>query len=446
MKSNMKNKVITRYIVGVLIGVLIICWVRSSGWALDNNELFSQFQFNFITPGARATALGGAFIGLADDATAVESNPAGLTILSKSEVSVEWKYILYTTEQYFGNLSWTNDITRRDFDNAVQSIPFTSLVYPYKPFVFSLYRQELVNYEISYRTGANLIVIPGISDPAAGTLHHFLPVDASVDLAVTNYGIGVAVELFEGFSIAVSPRWVEMNMNAQTTRYGLNLEYPEATNFSDDDIHSKHWIDDSDSGFSVNAGVLWRPLRKLSFGTVYRSGTSFTITEKGFNRGVLISGSEDITLNIPDSFGAGIAFGLTDFLTFTLDVVHIQYEDLLEGFEILIEPQYLSKNNYTVNNATEVHFGVEYILPHDKRSIVLRAGVYNEPDHTIRFTGTTGDPEQDVVEKEAFPGGEDQIHITGGVGLVVNKHFQVDAAANFADRMKQLSLSAVYKF
>ena len=35
-------------------------------------------QFDFVNPGAKSLALGGAFTGLADDATAGFANPAGL--------------------------------------------------------------------------------------------------------------------------------------------------------------------------------------------------------------------------------------------------------------------------------------------------------------------------------------------------------------------------------
>src|SRR5436190_17051535 len=46
-------------------------------------------QFDFINPGAKSLALGGAFAGLADDATAAFANPAGLTQLGSAELSVE---------------------------------------------------------------------------------------------------------------------------------------------------------------------------------------------------------------------------------------------------------------------------------------------------------------------------------------------------------------------
>ena len=46
-------------------------------------------QFNFLTPGARSMAMGGAFIGAADDATAAFSNPAGLAFFGTVQLTFE---------------------------------------------------------------------------------------------------------------------------------------------------------------------------------------------------------------------------------------------------------------------------------------------------------------------------------------------------------------------
>ena len=51
----------------------------------------AQLIVNLSTPGARALAMGGAFIGVADDATTAVTNPAGLSNLSIPEVYVEGK-------------------------------------------------------------------------------------------------------------------------------------------------------------------------------------------------------------------------------------------------------------------------------------------------------------------------------------------------------------------
>ena len=38
--------------------------------AVTDEEVFRNFRFNFVNPGGRAVAMGGAFVGIADDATA----------------------------------------------------------------------------------------------------------------------------------------------------------------------------------------------------------------------------------------------------------------------------------------------------------------------------------------------------------------------------------------
>ena len=50
--------------------------------AVTDEEVFRTFRFNFVNPGGRALAMGGAFVGIADDATAAAANPAGLTNLN----------------------------------------------------------------------------------------------------------------------------------------------------------------------------------------------------------------------------------------------------------------------------------------------------------------------------------------------------------------------------
>lgn len=444
-----------KHIKGVFIAIIIVMCFHSSGLALTNEEVFSQFQFNFITPGARATGLGGAFIGLADDATAVESNPAGLTQLYDSEVSLEFKHIAYVTEQIFENLRYDTSITRREFDNAVQGISFTSVAFPYKWFVFSLYRQELLNYESSYQTSQYPIRLLH-----EGTNWVIYPIDASIDLTVTNYGIGFAIQPIEGFSIAISPRWSEMELTASSRRFyddeTTDIFYnPYPVDFSEDDLLNANIINDNDGNFSVNAGLIWRlqwleekfNIPRASIGAVYRSGAKFEVTETFLNPVFIedkdwarITDLSEFTLKVPDSFGAGIAVRPIDNLTLTLDVVHIEYKDLLKDFDIVFGQDIRIPKEYSVDNATEVHFGVEYVLSLGERILGLRAGVYNDPDHTIRYTG------DDIVAKTLFPGGDDQIHVTGGVGLVVSEKFQIDTAANIATRNKQLSVSAVYRF
>ena len=72
-----------------LLAVLLVA-PPSPAAAQTNERMYEDLDFRFVTPGARAVAMGKTFIGLADDATAAVSNPAGLSNLLEQEFSFEF--------------------------------------------------------------------------------------------------------------------------------------------------------------------------------------------------------------------------------------------------------------------------------------------------------------------------------------------------------------------
>src|SRR5919106_3525316 len=105
-------------------------------------EALSGLQFNFGNPGARSLGMGGAFLGLADDASAAEANPAGLTILRKPEVSLELRN--YEENQIFTTSGTFPDIERTAFKHYSKrvNVSFASAVVPVKNFTFGAYYHE----------------------------------------------------------------------------------------------------------------------------------------------------------------------------------------------------------------------------------------------------------------------------------------------------------------
>src|SRR5438105_5610144 len=110
----------------------IVCTLIALPLAAQNTDIesLSGLQFNFGNPGARSLGMGGAFLGLADDASAAEANPAGLTILRKPEVSVEGRNYMQdqilTTSGTFPNISRT---AFNNYSNRVE-VSFASIVAP----------------------------------------------------------------------------------------------------------------------------------------------------------------------------------------------------------------------------------------------------------------------------------------------------------------------------
>src|SRR5688572_1070180 len=73
-------------------GVLVAVMMHAVAAAAAAQSTDDDSVFDFSLPGARSRGMGGAFVAIADDATSVYSNPAGLTSLFRPEVSFEFRH------------------------------------------------------------------------------------------------------------------------------------------------------------------------------------------------------------------------------------------------------------------------------------------------------------------------------------------------------------------
>ena len=127
-------------------------------------------------PGARAEGLGGAFTGVADDATAIMWNPAGLTQLEKPEVS-------FVVRQVFLGLKYADD----GIDNKLNhfAFNFVSAAYPlnfgnqkltiavaYQQLLDLYYidRDYINNLGVGDQKGSIYTITPGIAYKVTSTL------------------------------------------------------------------------------------------------------------------------------------------------------------------------------------------------------------------------------------------------------------------------------------
>lgn len=83
----------------LLSGLGLLCLAA----AVEAQAGFTTFEFSFSNPGARSMGLGGAFVALADDATAAFANPAGLVHIAGPEISVELRSWHYSTPYTVGS-------------------------------------------------------------------------------------------------------------------------------------------------------------------------------------------------------------------------------------------------------------------------------------------------------------------------------------------------------
>ena len=135
--------------------------------AQTNERIYEDLDFRFVTPGARAVGMGKTFVGLGDDATAAESNPAGMSNLLEQEFSVEFIGTQIKHKRFVPGGTPPTET----FGDYVTTPSFLSYVLPMKRFTVSFYRHTVQDYRESF--GFAEWALPGLDnfeDGAFGTI------------------------------------------------------------------------------------------------------------------------------------------------------------------------------------------------------------------------------------------------------------------------------------
>ena len=88
--------------------------------------------------------------------------------------------------------------------------------------------------------------------------------------------------------------------------------------------------------------------------------------------------------------------------------------------------------------------GVEYVIPPAGNrgvAIALRAGSFTEGDSALRAVSTGSDS---FASSATFPGGETEIHVSGGIGLSWRR-VKLDAGFDLADPANIFVVSLIIK-
>jgi len=390
----------------VIILNLILC---SNTWALlAGPELFGM-DFRFNNPGARSSAMGGAFIGLADDATAAYTNPAGLTILSEPEVSLELKHTRLTNKVYSFQGS-------DEFEDDVFDTSFFSFAYPKKDSTITLYRHRLVNVESNFEWRESVTR----SDK----------IDFDMDVVTT--GIGMGFKVSETLSMGLSVGFAHLEYYSLDDKYDMGV------------LDSFERVNDEDSAEHYTVSFLWNLAEKLNVGLVYRYGPEFRTTKSRWEdtgAGVYeLQYNLESELKIPDAYGLGLAYRFSPSFTAALDANYVEYSDLTDNFELEpASPQ--NGSDFEVDDAVEVHVGLEYVVDLETRPLALRMGYFYRPDHRIKYVGP------DATFREILKDRGDHEHIFSvGFGTLLSEDVQLDISASTSEYIKEGSFSMVYRY
>ena len=446
-------------------------------WAQNTDiESLSGLQFNFGNPGARSLGMGGAFLGLADDATAAEANPAGLTILRKAEFSIEGRN--YLEQQVLTTSGTFPDLVRTGFNHHSDrvQVSFASAVIPVKDrFTLGVYyHQPLRNVgagqvlpqtnEFSGQVEAD---VPRFFLPRGGTpvsqqecqdivrqTNDFFscleftinPFISAVDVDLRTWGFAGAWQVHPRLSLGATVRYQTFKESSLTFRVTPDFQFDSISAQSTGRINDAGEIEETtETDLTYTAGFKWSPTDKISFGGVYKVGgefdapTFFASADTDFQ---FITAAQT-KFHIPDTAGLGVSIRPIPTLTINVDAVHVKYSNLVDDFFSLSESVRELDNPYEAKDVTEIRVGGEYFFP-TRVPFALRAGYFRDPKHSTRYAGPL-DTFERVAEAVLFPEGEDQDYYSVGAGLAWPR-FQIDAAYQTSERYKVGSISVVPRF
>jgi len=440
-------------------------------------------HYEFAGDGSRGKAMGGAFVALADDATAYSWNPAGMVLLQKPEFSFmarmrDQNYRTFYPYNPQGNVwgqptyvfsNWhdaikfdtTNNRNIRGASNG--NIPMLNYVYPWEKIAIGFGLNILFDYSIVKSTQAS-----GNSPVYLQDINKGLSWEKKNEREQQDPGPsgGVAVAFSLGRSLSVGFGIAGAGVNNLNTNKSRE-EYFPAIASPGNTITNPYYnsIDfGSESGnptmLAYSAGILYRPIPELSFGLVYKDSIPTKCTLKSWFVGTggdkysnpLADDAtgyvtvDSINFKYPQFIGTGLAFRMRDVFTISTQVNHIAYSQM----------DYDPNDNWIFEDAIEYHIGAEYVFFLGKEKDILfplRFGYYLEPSaqdfykwkknpYSGSYTWTADDTRK-MTEK--YGKDADQHHITFGTGFA-REQWSFDFTVDYCERRIDIMFTPVFYF
>lgn len=351
MKSFLKLSVILGLLVGLCSGLY------PNGFNLNSN-------------GTKAISMGGAFIGLADDYSAVFWNPAGLTQMKDTTLSIFGTDIIPKASYQFaipGLFSIDTDAKSKHYFSG--SLGF------FKPLsenvVIGIYGYIPTGLGVEWE-GADLAFLTD------GDVYEW-----KTYVGIISVSPVIAFKLSDQFSLGAT-----LNINygfAELSRPGLGQYSEDSTGY----------------GIGATIGMLVKPSEKFSFGLTFRTPFKTTLKGEATMAGAPFIGlpqndDAERAITFPMWMGAGIAFKPTNKLTFTADVQYTNWKKMdvipMEfanaGWKLFFEEGTNLELDW--KNTVQLRFGMEYKA---SEKFAVRAGYYYDPNPSPNYTRTILLPE-----------------------------------------------------
>jgi long-subunit fatty acid transport protein len=331
--------------------------------------------------GARAIGMGGAFIAVADDATAASWNPGGLVQLERPEVSVVGEAYSRTENNQFSKYPEASG----NQTSSGASLNYLSAAYPFTVLDHNMIVS--VNYQHLYDFSRNW----KLSFASKNLPDSF---EYQADGGLYAYGLAYAVQIIPQLSLGFTLNiWEDgLYRNGWETSTESTFLHKSRTTYWATELTKKERY--SFSGFNANVGILWNITNELTAGAVFKSPftadlkrettTSYVSYQLGSPPPSPMSRSQTQheDLQMPLSYGVGLAYRFSDRLTISADFYRTEWGDFIltdsQGQESSpVSKLPLAKSDIDATN--QVHIGTEYLFIKPNYTIPVRAGLFYDP-------------------------------------------------------------------
>ena len=376
-----------RVVAVVLSLILVLCgWLAGSSAAQVVQRVEIPSSPHPLGSGARALGMGSAFIAVADDATAASWNPGGLIQLEHPEISVVASFSHRMEDNTFGTNAdgpIEESITGEDINYFSLAYPFTSLG---RNMIVALSYQHL--YDLTREW-----VFPISQQIPDLTLNRM--VDYQQEGSLSAVGIAYCIQVTPRFSFGVTLNiwedwfgdnsWTHRVAETGTGSFaGMDLVY-------DGSSHNRF----SFRGLNANFGVLWNVNGSVTLGAVlktpftadlkYESANAYSVHFPLFPAGDLSDSAvatDDQELDMPMSYGLGLAYRFSDRFTASADVYRTDWQDFFfrdsEGNQIS-PVSGLTAEVSDIGPTHQIRMGAEYLFIGTKYIVPLRGGIFYDP-------------------------------------------------------------------
>lgn len=372
--------------------IVLITWASPA--AQQRIEIPSSF--NPVGSGARALGMGGAFIAVADDATAASWNPAGLVQLERPEFSLVLSALSRTEDNTFG----TEPEASGRQSIAVGEINYLSFA---KPFKLDGFRSAAfsISYQRLYDMHRHWKFDLATEEPGYSLNQQ---VDYSQKGTLSAMGIAYSTEINREISAGLT-------LNIWDSGLNPNQWEQETIQTGDGFLGATHFIYRSRSfnrydfsGYNFNLGLRWQiintPNHGITIGAVFKSSFEADVTRKNryetlvqyptdptgdqINSG---SSTSDLTLEMPASYGIGLVWRKGNRFMWALDLYRTEWGNFIltnEQGEHSSPITGMPEGQSDIAATLQVRTGIQYILNdlrlrYHEAIIPVRFGLFYDP-------------------------------------------------------------------